>query len=158
MEVVAPSGDMAGKDWKFIMKRAKEKYDQLKGDTHYEWGTPSPAEQQVIALQSKLADVKSENLQISKKLKAKLKDAKKDGRNGGGAGGGQTGGGQTWGGQRQKNKKDISPMRIAIRRTRPGRKWVQKPVRLRPKKRMVRNGTGVSTIRYGAFILPTSVK
>lgn len=26
-------GDMRGKDWRFIMKRAKEKYDQLRGDT-----------------------------------------------------------------------------------------------------------------------------
>jgi hypothetical protein len=92
------TGDMAGKDWKFIMKRAKEKYDQLKGDTHYEWGTPSPAEQQVIALQAELADVKSENLQISKKLKAKLKEGKKDGKKEGGA----------QGGQKQKNQKDKS--------------------------------------------------
>jgi hypothetical protein len=76
------------------MKKAKEKYDLLKSDTHYIWGTPSLAEQKVIALQAQVADLKSENLQISKKLKGKLKDGdkkneKKDGK-------------------QKKNKKDTS--------------------------------------------------
>lgn len=85
--------DMQGTDWKHIMKKAKEKYDLLKGDAHYKWGTLSPAEEQVIALQAQIVDLKSENLQISKKLKGKLKDAKKDGKKDGG---------------KQKNKKDTS--------------------------------------------------
>jgi hypothetical protein len=73
--------DMQGKDWKDIMKKAKEKSDLLKSDTTYKWGTPSLAEQKVIALQAEVADLKSENLQISKKLKGKLKDDKKDDKN-----------------------------------------------------------------------------
>jgi hypothetical protein len=86
--------DMQGMDWKHITKKAKEKYDSLKSDTHYKWGTPSLAEQKVIALQAQVADLKSENLQISKKLKGKLKDGdkkneKKDGK-------------------QKKNKKDTS--------------------------------------------------
>jgi hypothetical protein len=85
--------DMQGTDWKHIMKKAKEKYDLLKGDAHYKWGTLSPAEEQVIALQAQIVDLKSENLQISKKLKGKLKDAKKDEKKDGG---------------KQKNKKDTS--------------------------------------------------
>ena len=55
-----------------IMKKAKEKSDLLKRDTTYKWGTPSLAEQKVIALQAEVADLKSENLQISKKLKGKF--------------------------------------------------------------------------------------
>jgi hypothetical protein len=91
------TGDMAGKTFSYIIKKGKEKYDQLKGDTHYEWGTPSAEEAKVIALRAELNDVKSDNLQISKKLKAKLKDAKK--------GGGKSGDG---GGSKQKNQKDKS--------------------------------------------------
>jgi hypothetical protein len=68
--------DMRGQDWTGIMKKAKQKYDLLKGDTHYKWGTPSIAEQKVIALQAQVEDLKSENLQISKKLKSKIKDPK----------------------------------------------------------------------------------
>lgn len=67
---------MQGKDWKDIMKQTKAKYDLLKMDTNYKWGTPSHVEQKVIALQVKLADLKSENLQILPKLKSKLKDKK----------------------------------------------------------------------------------
>jgi hypothetical protein len=67
---------MRGQDWTGIMKKAKQKYDLLKGDTHYKWGTPSIAEQKVIALQAQVEDLKSENLQISKKLKSKIKDPK----------------------------------------------------------------------------------
>jgi hypothetical protein len=62
---------MAGKTFSYIIKKGKEKYDQLKSDTHYEWGTPSAEEAKVIALRAKLNDLKSENLQILKKLKAK---------------------------------------------------------------------------------------
>jgi hypothetical protein len=91
------TGDMAGKTFSYIIKKGKE-YDQLKGDdTHYEWGTPSAEEAKVITLQAELNDFKSENLQISKKLKAKLKDNKK--------GGGKAGDG---GGSKQKNQKDKS--------------------------------------------------
>jgi hypothetical protein len=94
-------GDMAGKDYRYIMQLAKQKYDSLLKDTHYKWGTPSPAEQQVIALQAELTEVKSENLQISKHLKAKLKDPtggkdKKDK------------GKKDAGGPKTKNKKDTS--------------------------------------------------
>jgi hypothetical protein len=85
--------DMQGKDWKYIMKKAKEKFDLLKCDAHYKWGTPSLAEQKVIALQAQVADLKSENLQISKKLKGKLKDDKK---------------GDKRDGKTKKNKKDTS--------------------------------------------------
>ena len=85
--------DMQGKDWKDIMKKAKEKFDLLKCDAHYKWGTPSLAEQKVIALQAQVADLKSENLQISKKLKGKLKDDKK---------------GDKKDGKTKKNKKDTS--------------------------------------------------
>ena len=67
---------MQGKDWKDIMKKAKEKYNLLKSDAQYKWGTPSLAEQKVIALQAEVANLKSENLQILKKLKDKLKDDK----------------------------------------------------------------------------------
>lgn len=94
-------GDMAGKDYRFIMQLAKQKYDTLLKDTHYKWGTPSPAEQQVIALHAELTEVKSENLQISKQLKAKLKDPKgkdKKGKDKKDAGGGP----------KTKNKKDTS--------------------------------------------------
>jgi hypothetical protein len=63
------TGDMAGKGFSHIIKKAKAKSDQLKGDTHYEWGTPSAEEAKVIALQAELNDVKSKNFQISKKLK-----------------------------------------------------------------------------------------
>jgi hypothetical protein len=76
--------DMQGTDWKHIMKKAKEKYDLLKSDT----------QQKVIALQAQVADLKSENLQISKKLKGKLKDGdKKD---------------EKKDGKQKKNKKDTS--------------------------------------------------
>jgi hypothetical protein len=86
--------NMQGTDWKHIMKKAKEKYDLLKSDTHYKWGTPSLAEQKVIALQTQVADLKSENLQISKKLNGKLKDGdKKD---------------EKKDGKQKKNKKDTS--------------------------------------------------
>jgi hypothetical protein len=60
------TGDMAGKTFSYTIKKGKEKYDQLKGDTHSEWGTPSAEEAKVIALQAELNDFKSENLQISK--------------------------------------------------------------------------------------------
>lgn len=90
------TGDMAGTDFSTVIKKAKAKADQLKGDTHYEWGTPSPEEAKVIALQAELNDVKSKNLQISKKLKDKLKDSKKGGKSGDG------------GGSKQKNQKDKS--------------------------------------------------
>jgi hypothetical protein len=90
--------DMQGKDWKDIMKKAKEKSDLLKSDTTYKWGTPSLAEQKVIALQAEVADLKSENLQISKKLKGKLKDDKKDDKN-------------TDNRKKKKNKKDTSNKR-----------------------------------------------
>lgn len=94
-------GDMAGKDYRYIMQLAKQKYDSLLKDTHYKWGTPSPAEQQVIALQAELTEVKSENLQISKQLKAKLKDPKggKDKKDKGK---------KDAGGPKTKNKKDTS--------------------------------------------------
>ena len=86
------ASDMQGKDWKDIMKMAKAKFDLLKGDSRYTWGTLSPAEQQVIALQAQLADLKSSNLQISKKLKDKLKDKKEEKKDG----------------AKKKNKKDTS--------------------------------------------------
>jgi hypothetical protein len=62
--------------------------------TLYKWGTPSLAEQKVIALQAQVANLKLENLQISKKLKGKLKDGdKKD---------------EKKDGKQTKNKKDAS--------------------------------------------------
>jgi len=70
--------EMHGKDWKDIMKEAKAKYDLLKMDTHYKWGTPSLAGQKVIVFEAQVADLKSDNLQISKKLKGNLKDNEKD--------------------------------------------------------------------------------
>jgi hypothetical protein len=66
------------------------------GSTKYEWGTPSAEEAKVIALQAELNDVKSKNLQISKKLKDKLKDPKKGGKPSDG------------GGSKKKNQKDTS--------------------------------------------------
>ena len=65
------NNNMQGTDWKHIMNRKQRKsmkYDLLKSDTHYKWGTPSLAEQKVITLQAQVADLKLENLQISKKL------------------------------------------------------------------------------------------
>ena len=59
---------------------------------------------------------------------------------------------------RSRRIKRTSPTRIARRRTRPGRKLVPRQVSLRPKRKMERNGIGVSIIRHGAFILPRSVK
>jgi hypothetical protein len=59
--------DMQGKDWRYIMKKAKEKYDLLKTDTHHKWGTPSLADQQIIALQAQVAA-------LSKQLAGNSKD------------------------------------------------------------------------------------
>lgn len=59
--------DQLGMCFGYIIKKANEKSNQLRGDTHYEWGTPSAEEAKVFALQAELYDVKSENLQIAQR-------------------------------------------------------------------------------------------
>jgi hypothetical protein len=67
------TGDMQGTDYKFIIKRAKEKYDQLKADTHYEWGAQSPVDHRVFALQAEISNAQNE-LQSLKQLTADSSD------------------------------------------------------------------------------------
>ena len=133
--------DMQGKDWKDIMKKAKEKYDLLKMDTHYKWGTPSLAEQKVIALQAQLADLKLENLQILKKLKGKLKDGdkKEEAKDG-----------------KKKNKKD----NLNKKKQKKDEAWKKVPPKAgeaKSKEQGERNGIGVSIIKHGASICQKSV-
>ena len=67
--------DMKDKDWEYIMKKAKEKFNSLSKDPKHTWGSLDDTEQQVIALRSELTQVKDKNLQLSRQLRNKLDKA-----------------------------------------------------------------------------------
>ena len=69
--------DMKDKDYEYIMRKAKEKYNELTKDPKRAWGAPDATESEVIALKAELTQVRDKNIQLSRQLRNKL-DKPKD--------------------------------------------------------------------------------